>query len=49
LFPASRSSIALANAFAEVHARNVFRSRSSATRAEWLFSGRSDRKYQQRF
>jgi glycosyltransferase involved in cell wall biosynthesis len=48
LFPASRSSIALANVYAEVHAKNVV-SRSRAVGAEWLFSGRGDRKYQQRF
>jgi glycosyltransferase involved in cell wall biosynthesis len=49
LFPASRSSVALANVYAEVHARNSFWRRSRATRAEWLFAGRGDRKYQQRF
>jgi len=49
LFPASRSSIALANVYAEVHARNSFRHGSRATRVEWLFNGRGDRKYQQRF
>ena len=46
LFPASRSSIALANVYAEVHASNVVRRRSRAVVAEWLFSGRGDRKYQ---
>jgi glycosyltransferase involved in cell wall biosynthesis len=49
LFPASRSAIALANVYAEVHARNSFWNRSRTTRMEWLFSGRGDRKYQQRF
>jgi glycosyltransferase involved in cell wall biosynthesis len=49
LFPASRSAVALANLFAEVHAKNSFWRRSRAARTDWLFSGRSDRKYQQRF
>jgi glycosyltransferase involved in cell wall biosynthesis len=49
LFPASRSAIALANVYAEVHARNSFKSRSGAAGMEWLFSGRGDRKYQQKF
>jgi glycosyltransferase involved in cell wall biosynthesis len=44
LFPASRSSIGLANVYAEVHAGNRLRT----TGMEWQFSGRSDRKYQQK-
>ena len=53
LFPASRSSIALAHVYAEVHAKNRFKtgfkSRLRAKGREWHFSGRSDRKYQQKF
>jgi glycosyltransferase involved in cell wall biosynthesis len=45
LFPASRSSIALANVYAEVHARSSLR----RTGVAWHFDGRSDRKYQERF
>ena len=48
LFPASRSTIALANLYAEVHANNGLWRRSRASRTDWLF-GRGDRKYQQRF
>jgi glycosyltransferase involved in cell wall biosynthesis len=49
LFPASRSSVALANIYAEVHANNSLWRRSRAPRADWLLGGRGDRKYQQRF
>ena len=49
LFPASRSSLALAHVYAEVHAKSSFRGRSRATRTDWLIGGRGDRKYQQRF
>jgi glycosyltransferase involved in cell wall biosynthesis len=49
LFPASRSQVALANVYAEVHADNRIWRSSRATRTDWLFGGRGDRKYQQRF
>lgn len=49
LFPASRSAIALANIYAEVHANNSHWRRWRATRTDWLLGGRGDRKYQQRF
>ncbi|HTO59762.1 MAG TPA: glycosyltransferase family 4 protein [Bradyrhizobium sp.] len=49
LFPASRSQVALANVYADVHADNTLWRRSRAARTDWLFGGRGDRKYQQRF